>query len=82
MTQEATISIFEDTSDIPYNKLIDSLSKAEIDLNKFIVESKAVMDARWTKATQDLHEIKTTKWPTKREIYVWEAVGEIKALSI
>ena len=74
------MSIFDDVSDIPYNKLIDSLFKVGIDLNKFIAESKAVMDARWTKATQELQEVKATKWPTKREIYVWEAVGEIKAL--
>ena len=39
------------------------------------------MDARWSKATQNLQEVKITEWPTKREIYVWEAVGEIKALS-
>ena len=28
LTQEATVSIFEDTSNISYNKLIDSLFKA------------------------------------------------------
>ena len=59
LTQEATVSIFEDISDIPYNKLIDSIFKEEIDLNNFIVESKVVMDARWIKATQDLQEAKT-----------------------
>ena len=40
------------------------------------------MDAKCSKATQDLQEVKNTDWPTKREIYVWEVVGEIKALSI
>ena len=38
------------------------------------------MDARWTKVIQDLQGVKDTDWPTKREIYIWEAVGEIKAL--
>lgn len=38
------------------------------------------MNARWTKSLQDFQGVKETEWPTKREIYVWEAVGEIKAL--
>lgn len=76
------MEIFEDTSDVPYNKLIDSLFKKEIDLNKFFVESKSIVDARWNKATQDLEEVKTIEWPTKREMYVWESVGEIKALPV
>ena len=38
------------------------------------------MDARWNKAVQDLQIAKDTDWPTKREIYIWEVVGEIKAL--
>ena len=37
------------------------------------------MDARWSKAVQDLQGAKDTDWPTKREIYILEAVGEIKA---
>ena len=76
------MSIFEDTSDVPYNNLIDSLFKVDIDLNKFIVESKEIMDARWTKATQDFQDVKTIEWLTKREIYIWEVVGEIKALPL
>ena len=56
--------------------------KAKINLDKFIVESKAIMDVKWTKAPQDLQEVKNTDWPTKREIYVWEAVDEIKALLV
>ncbi len=51
-------------------------------MNKFIGESKVVMDARWTKATQDLQEVKNIERPTKREIYVWEVVREIKALLV
>ena len=39
------------------------------------------MDARWIKPVKDLQGAKNTDWPTKREIYIWEAVGEIKALS-
>ena len=81
LTQEATVTIFEDILDIPFNKLINSLFEVEIDSNKFIVESKEIMEARCTKATQDLQEVKTTVWPTKREIYVWEAIGEMNALS-
>jgi hypothetical protein len=80
LTRESTSAIFEDTSDSPFHSLIDSLFKAEINLNKFIIESKTVMDARWNKAVQDLQTAKDTDWPTKREIYIWEAVGEIKAL--
>ena len=75
LTQEATILVFEDTCDIPYNNLIDFLFEAEIDLNKFIFESKEIMDARWTKATQNFKEVKTIEWPTKWKIYVWEVVG-------
>ena len=50
LTQGSTLTIFEDTSDSPFHSLIDSLFKAEISLNKFVVESKAVMDAKWSKA--------------------------------
>lgn len=60
--------------------MVDSLFKEELDLDKFIVEEKAVVNARWTKAIQDFQGVKETEWTTKREIYVWEAVGEIKAL--
>lgn len=74
------MEIFEDNSDIPYNILIDSLLRAMTDLNKFFVESKAIIDARWTKAMEDLEEVRTIEWTTKRDIYFWEAVGEIKAL--
>ena len=82
LTQGSTAAIFEDTSDSPFHSLIDSLFKAEISLNKFIVESKEIMDARWSKEIQDLQGAKDTDWPTKREIYIWEAVGEIKALPV
>ena len=80
LTQQSTLAIFEDTSDSSFHSLVESLFKAEISLNKFIVDSKAIMDARWTKATQDLQGVKDTDWPTKREIYIWEVVGKIKAL--
>jgi len=82
LTRGSTSAIFEDTSDSPFHSLIDSLFKEEINLNKFIIESKTVMDARWIKDVQDLQTAKDTDWPTKREIYIWEAVGEIKALSV
>lgn len=80
LTQETTIAVFEDTSDSPFHTLVDSLFNEEIDLNKFIVEEKAVVNARWTKAIQDFQGVEEIEWPTKREIYVWEVVGEIKAL--
>ena len=76
------MAIFEDIGDGPFHNLTNSLFRDEIYLNKFLVESKAIMDARGTKSTRDLEEVKTIEWPTKREIYVWQAVGEIKALSI
>ena len=82
LTQVGTISIFEDESDIPFNNLIDSLFKVEIDLNKFLIESKAITNARWNKVVRDLDEVRGTEWPTKREIYVWEVVGEIKSLLV
>ena len=63
------MEIFEDNFDIPYNKLIDSLFRVKIDLNKFFVEFKEITNARWTKATKDLEEVRTIEWPTKQEIY-------------
>ena len=80
LTRGYTSTIFEDTLDSPFHLLVDSLFKVEISLNKFTVESKVIMDARWNKAIQDLQGAKDTGWPTKREIYIWKAVGEIKAL--
>lgn len=71
----------EDTFVFPFHTMIDSLFKAEIDLNNFIVKVKEVMNTKWTKAMQDFQVVKEIEWPTKREIYVWEAVGEIKVLS-
>ena len=59
------MQIFEDNFDTPYNKLIDSLFKTKIYLNKFIVASKAIIDARWTNVTKDLEEVKTIERPTK-----------------
>ena len=52
LTQCATLLVFEYMFDAPFNTLIDSLFKVEINLNKFIVESKEIMDAKWTNATQ------------------------------
>ena len=80
LTRGSRLTIFEDTSDSSFHTLIDTLFKAEISLNKFIIESRAIVDARWNKVVQDLQVAKDTDWPTKREIYIWEAVGEIKAL--
>lgn len=80
LTQARIPSIFEDESDIPFDDLIGSLFKVEMDLKKKLVESKAITNARWSKAIKDLDEVRGIEWPTKREIYVWEAVGLIKAL--
>lgn len=44
----------------PFLVLIDSLFKEEINLNKFIVEAKEVMNVRWTKAIQDFQGVKST----------------------
>ena len=74
------MEIFEDASDAPFNKLVESLFKEKLDLNTILVESKAITYSKWTKYTKDLEEVKTIEWPTKLEIYVWEAVGETKAL--
>lgn len=82
LTWETIVAILEDTSIFPFHTLIDSLFKAEIDLNKFFVEAKAIMNARWTKTMQDFQVVKEIEWPTKREIYVWEAIGEIKAFPV
>ena len=65
LTLEATVEIYEDSSNTPFNKLIDSLFRAEVDLNQFSVESKAITDVRWTKDMKDLEEVRTIEWPTK-----------------
>lgn len=70
LTQETAVVVFYDTSNSPFHALIDSLFKVEINLNKIVVEEKAVMNAKWTKAIQDFQGVKEIEWPTKREIYV------------
>lgn len=80
MIQETTVAVLEDTYVFPFHILIVSLFKVEIDLSTFVVEAKAIMNTKWTKSMQDFEVVKEIEWPTKREIYVWEAVGEIKAL--
>ena len=49
-------------------------------MNRFIIEGKATIDARWHKSIGELAIVKTCEWPTKREIFVWEAVAKIKAI--
>ena len=46
LTKETIVVVFEDMSNSPFHALVDSLFKEKINLNKFIVESKAFMDAR------------------------------------
>ena len=56
--------------------------KIENEMNRFTTEGKATTDAKWTKFVHELIIVKECEWPTKRVIFVWEAVIEIKALPI
>ena len=74
-------SIFQDDIDeCAFNDLTDTLFKFETELNRFITEGKVITDARWQKYVSELTTVKECEWPTKREVIVWEAVVEIKAL--
>ena len=49
-------------------------------MNKFLIESKAVTNNRWAKAINELGVVKACEWPIRRDIYIWESLGVIKAL--
>lgn len=46
LTWETIVAALEDTCVFPFHTMIDSLFKAEIDLNKLFIEEKVVMNAR------------------------------------
>ena len=53
-----------------------TLFKIENGMNRF---TTVTTDARWTKSIGELIVIKGCEWPTKRNIFIWEVVTEIKA---
>ena len=74
-------SIFEgNTNEFVFNELIDTLLKIETKMNRFMIEGKVIIYARWQFFFGELATIKTCEWPTKREVIVWEEIVEIKAL--
>ena len=74
-------SIFQDDIDeCVINDLTNTLFKFENELNRFIIEGKVIIDARWQKFVSELTTVKECECPTKREVIVWEVVAEIKAL--
>ena len=74
-------TIFEgDTDELAFHELIDTLFKIENEMNRFKVEGKATTDARWHKSIEELAIVKTSEWPTKREIFLWEVVTKTKAI--
>ena len=73
-------SIFQnDIDDFIFNDLVDTLFKIETDLNRFATKGKVINNSRWQKSVNELTTTKTCKWPTKREVIVWEEIIEIKA---
>lgn len=60
LTQEKISLVFKDENDTPFNDIIDSFFKVEININNFLVESKAITYSRWNKAVKDLDEVKDT----------------------
>ena len=74
-------SIFEeDTDEVAFHELIDTLFKIENEMNKFTIEGKETTNARWHKSVSELAIVKTCEWPMKREIFIWEEGFEIKAI--
>ena len=76
-------SIFEgDIDECAFNELIYTLFKIETKMNRFIIEGKVIIDARWQNSIGELTGTKACKWSQKGEVIVWEAIAEIKALPI
>ena len=42
-----------------FNELVDDLFKIENEMKKFVIESRAITDARWTKAVGKLETIRS-----------------------
>ena len=77
------VPIFEgEINEVAFSELIDTLFKIENEMNKFVTKSRALTDAKWVKVVSELGVVKTCEWPIKRDIYIWESLGEIKALTM
>lgn len=71
----------EETSIANVYEIIDNLYKIELDMSKFISESKAVKDAKWTKSIHELNVIRDATWlDIDTYLEIWEVVTSIKAL--
>lgn len=61
--------------------IIDILYKIDLDMKRFILESKAIIEAKWAKCVDELKGIKDSMWPKiDIDIEIWEAVAGIKTL--
>ena len=49
--------------------IIDMLFRIEININKSVRDSKAIIDAKWNKCLEELNTVKEATWPEYRYRY-------------
>ena len=56
------------------------LFRIELNMNKLVGDSKAIIDAEWNKCIEELNTIKDATWPNVDiDITIWEVIANIKA---
>lgn len=74
------LSFYNDEVDVTrVYDVIDDMYRVQSDLNNFFLEGKAITDAKWNKAVEELRGIENATWPDiEIDIEIWEAVAGIK----
>ena len=50
-------------------------------MNKLVLESKAIIDAKWSKSLDKLTTVRDATWPdVDIDIIIWEVIVDIKAI--
>ena len=60
--------------------IIEMLFIIELNMNKSVGDSKAIIDAKWNKCIEELNTIKDATWPNvDTNIAIWEVIVDIKS---
>lgn len=71
----------EETTITNFYAFINHFQQTELDIDRYILESKVVTDAKWEKGIDELNGINgAMSLNIDTQIEIWEAVAEIRAL--
>lgn len=74
------LSFHHDETDVTWvYDIIDDMYKVEADMNKFVLEGRAITDAKWNKSIEELKGIESaTQLDIEIDVEIWEVVVGIK----